>query len=177
MRVAVKVIIIFLILLAIAISGFGLFCSIGIISETQFSAWTYSFYDSLGTRAIVATACIFVILISLMIVLFRRKNRIEKSTKILTSRNGAIKISFKAISEMVRSLIMRNENIVSANVRTTREEEGINLLIVVHLKGENSIVDATENIEKDVDEFLNERCGVKVYEIDVLIDKVLRTKE
>jgi len=38
-------------------------------------------------------------------------------------------------------------------------------------------VDATENIEKDVDEFLNERCGVKVYEIDVLIDKVLRTKE
>ena len=64
MKLIGRVIIIVLLVLTVLISGFALLCALGIVGEMHISLISEAFYSSLGTRAVVATACVFVILIT-----------------------------------------------------------------------------------------------------------------
>lgn len=174
MKVAIRLVLVFLILLTFAICIFTLFCSLGIINEQHFETLTFNFYDDLGLRAIVAIACIFVIFIIILVAVLRSKQNNERAARILTSRNGSIKISYKAVSEMIESLILDDSDVIKANVKTSKEEDGIDVLIIVFLSEQANMLKITENIKTKVEEFLTERCGVKVYDIDVLIDRIVK---
>ena len=174
MRVVIRIIIGLLVLMMVLISGFALLCALGFISESQFGMLTYSFYDNLGTRAIVALACVFVILISVTVMLFRPQKRSGKSAKILTSRNGAIRISYRALSEMIVNAVKENSGISSARTRISGRDDGIDVLVIINVLGGQSPVKITQDIEKDIAEMLTERCGVRVEGVEVLVDRIIK---
>jgi len=176
-RAVIRVIMIFLIILTVFISGFALLCALGIVSESQFGALTYSFYDNLGTRMIVALACVFVILISLVIMLFRPSPRSSKrSARILTSRNGAIKISHRAIKEIVSNYIHERSDVITARIKVRGGDDGIDVLTIIVLKGSKSILSLTQELENGIKEVLAERCGIKVNGVEVFIDRIRNKK-
>lgn len=174
MKIALRLVWVFLILLTVAISFFTFICSVGLVSKEKFDALAFTFYGDLGIRSFVAIACIFIILLSIFGLFLRSRNNEERSTKIVTSRNGSVKISYRAISEMIKSLVLDVEKVLKANVSTSKEADGIDVMIILSLSGSANMRETTEKIKGVVDEFLSERCGVKVYDIDVLIDRIVK---
>lgn len=176
MRIVIRIIVFFLVLISVLISGFVLICALGIVSENQVSAISYSFYESLSARTVAALICVFIILISLLIALFRFWRRDRRATRVLTSRNGAIKISHRALSEMVVSHIKERPDVVGAKVKIRGRDNGVDVLAIVILKGNESIIKLTQELEQGTREMLTERCGVKVNGVEVFVDRIIKRK-
>ncbi len=173
MKLIGRVIIIVLLVLTVLISGFALLCALGIVGEMHISLISEAFYSSLGTRAVVATACVFVILITVLVALVRPKTKKHRSSQVLTSYDGSIKISHMAITELIKSLAKQEESIARIRVKTKETKDGLNVLAILTLRRNANIKAVTQKVKKDTEDFLVEQCGIKISEVEVLLDRVI----
>lgn len=171
MRIIIRIITVFLVVLAALMSGFALLVALGAIPHNVLSAWTYTFYESLGARAIVATGALFVIAVVLLFVMLRPAK--AKQAQVLTAYDGSIKISFNAIAEMVKTLAKQYDEILRLRVKPKLQDDGVSVLAVLTLKHHADIKALPTMFKLAVDELLTEQCGVKVIEVEVLIDRVI----
>ncbi|MEX1308749.1 MAG: alkaline shock response membrane anchor protein AmaP [Eubacteriales bacterium] len=173
MKLIGRIIIIILLVLTVLISGFALLCALGVVGEIHISQISEAFYSNMGTRAVVATACIFVILITVLVALIRPKRNRNQSSQVLTSYDGSIKISHAAIAESVKSLAKKDKSTARVRVKTKETKEGLEVLIILTLHRGADIMAATKKIKKETEDFLVEQCGIKLAEVEVLLDRVI----
>lgn len=173
MKLVGRVIIIILLVLTVLITGFALLCALGVVGETHINMISEAFYSSLGTRAVVATACVFIILITVLVALLRPKTKRNRSTQVLTAYDGSIKISHAAIVELIKALAKKDESIVRTRVKARETKDGLLVLVVLTLRHHADIKAITQKVKKDTEDYLVEQCGIKLSEVEVLLDRVI----
>ncbi len=173
MRVFGRIIIILLLAIMVIISGIALVCALGLVRETQFNIIADAFYNSLGTRTIVAAASVFVILLTALTAVAGPYRKKFRSSHVMTSYDGSIKISHLAIIDLIKSMGKREAGVAKTRVRIRNTKAGMQVLVIMTLKRSANIRSLTQKIKKETVEFLVEQCGVKLAEMEVVIDRVI----
>lgn len=174
MKLIAKIIAIILLILSTLVSGFALLCALGIVKESQFNLLSKTVFSSLGSEgAVVVTAAIFIALILVLVMIIWPRRSPRRASHVLTAYDGSIKISHTAIAELIRSLAKRDASIVRVRVKTRETNDGLYVLTVLTLKRESDIKAVSQKVKKETEEFLVEQCGVKLSEVEVLLDRVI----
>ncbi len=173
MRLIGRIIVILLLVVMVIITGIALMCALGIVQETQFNMISDAFYNSFGTRAVVAAACIFLILLTALAAFLGPKRKRFRASHVMTSYDGSIKISHMAIIDLIKTMGKKDAGVARTRVKVKDTKEGLQVLVVLTLRRSANIKNVTQKIKNQTAEFLTEQCGVKLAEIEVVLDRVI----
>jgi len=174
LKLIARIVVIILLVLTALVSGFALLCELGVVQQAHINEFTETLYNSLGTIGAVAiTAGIFVVLVLVLVALLKPESKSKRASHVLSSYDGSIKITHAAITDLIKSLAKKHEEIFRVRVNTKEKTEGLYVLVVMILRRNANIIQISQTVKKETEDFLVEQCGVKVSEVEVLLERVI----
>jgi len=167
MKIIHKLVLVILLIILMFMSLILTIYSFGITGELFISLIEQDLYQNyiLGFVFLVITIVSAVAIYPLL------KSRNE-TTVLQTGENGNINISLKAIDKIVRNVTNEQEGIDIKDIKLDTRQNRLYIELVITVKGDLSIPEASSNLKNSIKERLNETVGTDLAEIKVLIDNV-----
>ncbi len=146
--------------------------TLGALSET-IDEFYYSFYSSIYNQIILAI--IAFLLFSLAIYLVQKMNKLNTLILSVTQKTsfGEVKISLNSINHLISKVLIKKDEIKdSRSIINIPKTGGINIDLHLVLKQDINIPGVSEEIQKELKDYLLRMSGIEVKEIRIHIDKV-----
>ncbi|MFW5873221.1 MAG: alkaline shock response membrane anchor protein AmaP [Bacillota bacterium] len=167
MKIIHKLVLVILLIILMFVSLILTIYSFGITGELFISLIEQDLYQNyiLGFVFLVIT-----ILSALAIYPLLKSS--NDTTVLQTGENGNINISLKAIDKIVRNVTKEQEGFDIKDIKLDARQNRLYIELVITVKGDLSIPEASSNLKNSIKERLNKTVGTDLAEIKVLIDNV-----
>lgn len=102
-----------------------------------------------------------------------RRKALQKRRAVLIERCtdlGELRISFRAIEEIVVHLIKQVKGIRNARAHVFLKEQGLIICLKVKVISEANLLPLVKDLQEKVDEYIQDICGIAVDEVKVLTE-------
>lgn len=103
---------------------------------------------------------------------FFSDNRNHKKTLVSSSELGDINITLKAIDNLIKNIVVDREGITDIKTELNSVESGLNINLSLKVFSNYSLPNLTDDLQNEIKKYLEDRAGIEVNKISILIDEV-----
>ncbi|HHU63172.1 MAG TPA: alkaline shock response membrane anchor protein AmaP [Clostridiales bacterium] len=159
-------------LIAIIASGFMISLASGLISHervTEFLTFNANSVSFITTSIIIS---IVIILISLRLLLMKKRGSLDKSTLLKNSELGMINVSLNTINSLTQKSVKTHQGVKDAKSLIISDEDGVRISLKLLVMPDVIIPELTEDIQRNVKEYVEKYSGIFVKEVRIFIDNI-----
>lgn len=120
---------------------------------------------------------IILIVVAIFLLFFDFKKPVEKTVKIAAYSNGSVLISIKAIEELVGKYLSQLTSIKENKSKVIPNDDSISVKVDLGVYSETNIPEVTKSINDGLKYFIENQTGLKVQDVDVLIQNIASTAQ
>lgn len=146
--------------------------SLGLMSAAYLPELIRSTYNNWQLSA--AYLVIFIMSVFLLYPYFMEKK--IQSTNLLRSESGDITITIAALSNLIKDRINEREKFEDIKVKLDETEKGLKIILSGKLTVPGDLPSISENIQKDLKNYINQTTGIQVAKVQIQIEGVKKDK-
>lgn len=147
--------------------------SLGLLSADLLPNLLSSTYNS--WQAVLFYLVLLVLSIAVVYPYFLDKK--FKSTKLLSSESGDITITISALSNLIKDRIKEKEKFDNIKIGIEEEEAGLKIILSGDLSVPGDLPVISENIQRDLSNYIKDTTGIKVEKVQIRIDDVRQNED
>lgn len=99
-----------------------------------------------------------------------------QSTNLLKSESGDITITIAALSNLIKDRIREREKFEDIKIKLDESEKGLKIILSGKLTVPGDLPAVSENIQKDLKNYINQTTGIQVAKVQIQIEGVKKDK-
>lgn len=171
MKMGTRVVLTVYLIAVIALCGFILATLAGLVPVSALSDFTNTVGGgSIWFKILYAVIAIVVILVSFLLMFFGMgKAPMPKTADIATFESGSIRITLKAIEELVERFVHENKNIRGLKTAVITHDNFLDINIDISVLPDANIPEVTKELQSGVAAYIQEHTGITVKQIQIMV--------
>lgn len=178
MAIASRILSVLLGIIILAVGVFLIFSTLGILGPSVLQHFQFDFVELIGDYNYTAFGFVLLILGILIIAFFSSRGTAKKEggSIVSFSEMGELRISFKAIENMVITASKRIKGLRDVNTRISSTEQGLIIYLRIHTLPDLPIPSMVSELQEKVREYVEDISGATVSEVKVLVEDIAQEK-
>ncbi|ADQ14826.1 alkaline shock response membrane anchor protein AmaP [Halanaerobium hydrogeniformans] len=125
-------------------------------------------------QAAISFLVIFVMALFIIYPFFTDKK--IKQTKLLSSESGDISITIAALSNLIKDRVNERKKLEDISIKLDESDAGLTIILSGRLTVPGDLPSISENIQRDLKEYIEQTTGIKVAKVQISINDVKKDK-
>lgn len=131
-----------------------------------------AFFAEPSNRWGLMVVCVFIIIMALQIMVVALKTHREIGVIVQETGLGKVEISAPALENLIRRAVRQVREVRDIKPVLRYMREGLAVLLHVHVMPDSRLPEVSQEVQKLVQEYLEDKVGIKVLQVEVRIDSV-----
>ncbi len=172
MKLVDRLLLAILALVAIIVSAFVIIFALGLIDPNAVIGFLTLNTNSLSFILVSVIVSVIIVLISLRMLLMKKRRPMEKSTLLKNSELGMISVSINTINSLTQKSVKSHQGVKDVKSLIITEEDGVRISLKLLIMPDVIIPELTENIQRNVKQYIEKYSGIFVKEVRIFIDNI-----
>lgn len=168
-RIFLRILLTFYILVFIFISGIVLACTWGLINQIHPLYWVNLLYNNTVVKIVTSAICTVILLMSLKFMFTGARERKIKTKILRESEAGTIRLSVLALQDMVNRYVTEIGDIRNYKTKIVTTEKGINIELSLAVLPGTNIPELTASLQTGIKDNIETLSGIGVGNINILV--------
>lgn len=171
MKVGTRVVLTVYLVVVIALCGFILATLAGLVPGSILSDFTSTVNNgAIWFKVLYAVIAIVVIIVSFMLMFFGAgKAPAPRTANIATFESGSIRITVKAIEELVERFVHEERNVKGLRTEVVSHDDSLDINMDISVLPDSDIPAVTKALQSGVSTYIQEHTGITVNEIKIMV--------